>query len=160
MNIKTLGQFIHHRRKELDYTQSLLAQLAGVSRVTLSKLENSDLSELGVSKLFDIFRVLGLNVDVSADGKSISALEALCISSSVGYKRTLSPKSLMKALTSGTFEVRDMPLIATLLDEIPESLLSAAVLQTIQMQHVPAKKVWQHLRNWAVELKSPRSLWY
>lgn len=64
MGVLELGNFIRDRRKNLGITQPHLAELAGVSKNTLYKLENgqSNPSWEVVEKLID---VLGLELSIA-----------------------------------------------------------------------------------------------
>jgi transcriptional regulator with XRE-family HTH domain len=62
MNINELGMIIRDSRKEKQMTQAELSELLGMSRATLSALENGTISELGIRKVLAICSVLGLEL--------------------------------------------------------------------------------------------------
>lgn len=62
MNITELGAIIKDSRKEKHITQAALSEQLGMSRATLSALENGTVSELGIRKVMAICSVLGLEL--------------------------------------------------------------------------------------------------
>ena len=68
MDMEALGEAVKARRKTLKLTQEAVASANGMSRVTLSNLENGKLRELGVRKLMAICSTLGLEVTLKDAG--------------------------------------------------------------------------------------------
>ena len=64
MNILELGQTIRTARKQRNMTQTELTELLGISRATLSALENGTINEVGIRKVMAICSVLGLEISV------------------------------------------------------------------------------------------------
>jgi len=64
MNLVDIGQNIRERRKALNLTQAKVAELAGISRATLNKLETGAIMELGATRVLRVLTVLGLSVSV------------------------------------------------------------------------------------------------
>ena len=62
LKLYSIGSQIAFRRKAIGFTQSALADKAGVSRATLDALENGRLGELGFSKVANILSALGLEL--------------------------------------------------------------------------------------------------
>lgn len=62
MNINELGSTIRHSRKAKQMTQAELSERLGMSRATLSALENGTINELGIRKVIAICSVLGLEL--------------------------------------------------------------------------------------------------
>lgn len=62
--MQDLGEALRVRRKVLKLTQEAVAAPNGMSRVTLSNLENGKLPELGVRKLMALCATLGLELTV------------------------------------------------------------------------------------------------
>ena len=59
MSVAELGQTIRRLRKERGLTQQELAKLVGISRATLSGVENNTIPELGVRKYERLLNMLG-----------------------------------------------------------------------------------------------------
>src|SRR5450631_3354006 len=159
MNIKDIGLLVGKARASLGLSQDELAKFSGLSRVTINELENGALAELGVTKLAAVVSVLGLNLSATAGKEKKSGLSMAAVTASVSYKESMPPGALMKALVSGVYPPKFLPHIATLLDEAPIQLLVPAVKEASEKSGVAPKKIWQHLKHWASEMQSPRSLW-
>ncbi len=59
-----MGQAVRERRRALSLTQGQLVMQSGLSRATLSALENGQLAELGVNRLLRLLGALGLTLTV------------------------------------------------------------------------------------------------
>jgi HTH-type transcriptional regulator/antitoxin HipB len=64
MNFALTGQLIRDAREKSDLTQAELARRLGMSRATISRLENGTIEELGVRKLALLCDRLGLEIVV------------------------------------------------------------------------------------------------
>ena len=159
MNLFEIGALVQSRREQLGLTQLQLTRLAGLSRETVSQLEEGTLKELGVNKLLILFDLLGLDLASGQPKQLRHALQMASQSASVSYKTVMQPKELQTALVSGVVPVSLTAHIATFLDEAPLALLVAAVQEAAQRGRVPMKLIWQHLEQWAVEFQSPRAVW-
>ena len=62
MEIKEIGTEVAKARRERGLSQDKLAKASGVSRITISKLERGDISELGIRKLGRVLAVLSLEI--------------------------------------------------------------------------------------------------
>jgi HTH-type transcriptional regulator / antitoxin HipB len=65
MDISELGQAILLRRKKIQMSQAQLAAANGMSRATISALENGRLAELGVRKVLALCATLGLKLELT-----------------------------------------------------------------------------------------------
>ncbi len=59
-----IGEHIRRERKKHKMTQSRLAGLLGMSRATISQIENGTVQEIGVRKLIRILEILDLELRV------------------------------------------------------------------------------------------------
>ncbi len=59
-----LGEKIKTLRKEKKLSQTELAKKSGISRATLSKLENGNLTKISVATLDRVLGVLGFTIDI------------------------------------------------------------------------------------------------
>lgn len=64
-----IGERIRNRRKELRLTQAQLAEYVGISRVSLTKIENSDTANMSVNTAINLAKTLGLSLDYLLCGK-------------------------------------------------------------------------------------------
>lgn len=63
MKIYEIGESIRSLRKEHNLSQHELAEIAGISRMTLSKLENGKTSSVTINTLIRILERLGYEID-------------------------------------------------------------------------------------------------
>lgn len=64
MSVEELGKTIHQLRKERGLTQAELAAQVGISRATVSGIENNTIVELGVRKYERLLNALGHTLSV------------------------------------------------------------------------------------------------
>lgn len=62
MDWVAVGELIREARRKAGFTQAALAKAMGMSRATISRLENGVLEELGVRKLVNVCDRLGLEL--------------------------------------------------------------------------------------------------
>jgi transcriptional regulator with XRE-family HTH domain len=62
MNLLEVGDAIKRLRKERGVSQTQLAETVGISRATLSKIENSNLARISIVLINDILNHLGYEV--------------------------------------------------------------------------------------------------
>ena len=63
-----IGRQIRSERKRRKLSQADLAKLLGMSRATISQIENGTVQDVGVRKLIRILEVLGLELRVRSAG--------------------------------------------------------------------------------------------
>jgi transcriptional regulator with XRE-family HTH domain len=69
MTLSELGQRLRTERKSRRLSQAELAQSLGMSRATISAIENGTVAEIGVRKLMALATALGLELSVAARGE-------------------------------------------------------------------------------------------
>src|SRR5262249_23833115 len=131
MRIQDLAQDIRRARVARGWTQAKLAEQAGVSRVTLSLLENGRLPDLGVRKVLAVLDSLGLDVSVEPDGhpRRRDYVRMACTTASVSFKSSLTEDELINALVTGKVPTRRSAHIRVLLDEAPPALLNGLIAE-------------------------------
>lgn len=72
MNLLELGDSVKKLRKEKKLTQEQLASMAGISRATLSKLENGQIAQVSIVVLNDILNHLGYEIDIKPSNPFIT----------------------------------------------------------------------------------------
>lgn len=75
--LSSIGSEIAKKRKALAWSQSELAQKAGVSRATLDALENARTGEIGYSKITKLLSALGLEFKLQEAGSKRPTLDEL-----------------------------------------------------------------------------------
>jgi transcriptional regulator with XRE-family HTH domain len=64
MTLEDIGAKLREARKARQLSQGALAQSLGMSRATVSGLENGTIGEIGIRKLMALATLLGLEVSV------------------------------------------------------------------------------------------------
>lgn len=62
MDMQLLGQTLRDARKQQSLTQADLGERVGLSRATLSGIENGSITEVGIRKVMALCAVLGLEL--------------------------------------------------------------------------------------------------
>jgi HTH-type transcriptional regulator/antitoxin HipB len=64
MHLETIGDIIREARRSAGRTQAELAASLGMSRATISAIENGTIQEIGVRKLAALCAAVGLDIHV------------------------------------------------------------------------------------------------
>lgn len=75
MDVLEIGQKLREARKSLGRTQAEIAAPLGMSRATVSAIENGTVSEIGVRKLMALCASLGLTLSVAPRDQRPTLLE-------------------------------------------------------------------------------------
>ncbi len=76
MDIDSIGQALRLARKQRRLTQAAVSELVGMSRATLSGIENGTVTEIGIRKVMALCSVLGLELTVQVMSPRRSNLQA------------------------------------------------------------------------------------
>ena len=131
LKLEELGQTIRRARLARGWTQAQLAHTAGLTRVTLSQLENGLIRDLGVRKLTALLTHLdlALNVDALPDRRPPDFLRLASTAASVSFKTSLTEPELQRALLTGKVPAARRPHLRSLLEEAPLALLDGLIAQ-------------------------------
>jgi len=77
MDLIELGERVKAARKSKGWSQTKLAQAAGVSRARLEALENARLAEMGIKHLLRILNALDLDLRLTQLNRGRPTLEDL-----------------------------------------------------------------------------------
>ena len=162
-----IREAVWKRRKEIGLSQRALAELAGLSRVTVVQLERGTLKDLSLSRVGALLNALGLNLNVSpahdrprkTNVPATSPIELAARTASVSYVDRLAPQDLMTSLASGVLPEGHEPHMGALLDEAPVSLLAKVVEQLHAQRGLPRESLWMNMRRMALALKTTRDFW-
>ncbi len=69
MYLDEIGELIGKARKSKKLTQAYLASQLGMSRATISKIENGTIPEIGIRKVLSLCTALGLSLVVQEKTK-------------------------------------------------------------------------------------------
>ena len=72
MILSELGETIRRLRKEKGFSQENLALQAGISRATLSKLENGYIANISIVVVNQILSLLGYELDIKTSNPFIT----------------------------------------------------------------------------------------
>lgn len=90
-SMQELGQTIRASRKEKQMTQAELSELLGMSRATLSALENGTVREVGIRKVMAVCSVLGLELVAQPIRQQRPTLHSL-VDEAEQHKRNMAAK--------------------------------------------------------------------
>jgi transcriptional regulator with XRE-family HTH domain len=77
MDLVELGERVKAARKSKGWSQTKLAQAAGISRARLEALENTRLAEMGIKHLLRILNALDLDLRLTQLNRGRPTLEDL-----------------------------------------------------------------------------------
>lgn len=160
--LQELGTLARKRRLDIGLSQDALARLAGLSRATVSGLENGTLNNLASTRLEALANALGLTVGVlrrppPAPGQALADAAQVA---SVPYKTALPPRVLQDALIQGTAPPGFIPHLRGLLEEAPTAMLVDMAEELEREQGVEVRATWDRMRRLARVLGCKRALWH
>ena len=77
MNLGDLGKSVRLARKQKQWTQAELGEQLGMSRATVSALENGTINEIGIRKVIALCSLLGLELQVQTRQTKRPTLQTL-----------------------------------------------------------------------------------
>lgn len=69
MILEILGKEIKHLRKQKNWSQDDLEQYSGITKRTISKMENGFIEEVGIKKVEMILDLLGMEFAIRPKGR-------------------------------------------------------------------------------------------
>ena len=69
MNLFKLGQDIKKMRQHKKWSQNTLEQYSGITKRTISKIENGFMDEVGIKKVAIILDLLGMELSLRPKGR-------------------------------------------------------------------------------------------
>ncbi|MBD3824081.1 MAG: helix-turn-helix domain-containing protein [Epsilonproteobacteria bacterium] len=69
MQLDELGREIQKLRKEQKYSQADMERFSGITKRTLSKIENGFIDEIGIKKVAIILDLLGYELSIRPKGR-------------------------------------------------------------------------------------------
>lgn len=103
MYLIELGQKLRQLRKAAGLTQAQLAQLAGVARETLSRVENGSYNDLGIKKMITLLELVGGELFVQSRAKRAAPdfVRRAVSAANISHKERLHGDELIQALVTG-----------------------------------------------------------
>lgn len=158
MNLQQIGAAVKQKRTQFGLLQEQVANLVGLSRVTVNQLENGTLKDLGFVKLTAVLELLGIGLAAQEASSLKSALAVAARSVSTSYRDILTPELLSNALRSGTVPSRFQPHLMAFLEETPVPVMVKAIAEAADPA-TPASKIMKNLQNLAREWQVCREIW-
>lgn len=158
MRIQELGSQIRKARMAQRLTQAALADKAGISRETLSLLENGLIKELGFRKVLSLLKALGLEISLQQgmQPRRPDFVRMACTTANVSLRNALTEDELIDALVSGKVPEGRSTHLRTLFDEAPLSLLNG--LATEASRWIPPGKLEKNLEQLTSEVRAARKV--
>lgn len=162
-----ISQAIKTRRSDMGLTQSRVASLSGLSRVTINQIENGTIKDLSLTRTARLLDALGLTLEISparpdkavARRQTTPALVLAARTASVSYRAVLPPELLRSALLGHEIPLEFQPHLNTLLEEASVALLSRLVDELHKDSGIAPAELWARMRSTALSLGSRRELW-
>lgn len=131
MHLHQLSHRIREARQEKGLTQAALADLAGLSRVTINQIENGVVADIGLRKFQRVLDGVGLTLEAAPRPTRMAKdfLVMLCTTANTSHRNAMGPDDLARALLSGRVPKGYAPHLRTALDEAPRSVLAGALEQ-------------------------------
>ncbi|CAN7744827.1 helix-turn-helix transcriptional regulator [Variovorax sp. LjRoot84] len=161
--LNELATLVKRQRAEMGLTQERLAELAGLSRVTINQLETGKIGNLSLINAEQLANVVGYGLGVIGVRKAkddvSQALEIAAKTASVSYTDPIPPETLRLAILHGVVAPNYIPQLRVLLDEAPVGVLSDITRQLEREDGVRPRSTWQKMRQLAAALGCTRGIW-
>ncbi|WP_235844917.1 helix-turn-helix domain-containing protein [Cupriavidus agavae] len=157
---------IQRKRQALGISQQRLADMAGLSRQSLSGIERGTVN-VTLDNLVRLLDVLGLSISIedpelerAARGKPPNALRMAAWGANVSYAGDFTPELLDAALASGEVPQGFRAHVAQVLDEAPLQLIVKAVAEVAAQHGRKPAEIWRNLHRLAKATTATRDgLW-
>lgn len=166
--LQELATAVRTRRTEMGLTQAALAELSGLSRATISQVEQGTVNDLGLGRTEKLLGALGLAIGITHPQArpsgprrtgTRSPLTIAAASTHTSTRTSITPKQIADALSTGRLLPRLEPQMLIFLDELPLALLAAVVDQVHEERGTARETQWSSIRKFARQLKSHRAQW-
>lgn len=158
MKLQEIGAAVKQKRAQLGLLQEQVANLVGLSRVTVNQLENGTLKDLGYVKLNAVLDVLGIDLAAQESTGLKNGLAIAARSASTSYRAVLSAGDLAAVLRTGDVPPQFRPHIMAFLEEAPLPVMVKAVTEAASAD-APSSKIMKNLQHLAKEWHVCREVW-
>lgn len=158
MKLQEIGAAVKQKRAQLGLLQEQVANLVGLSRVTVNQLENGTLKDLGYAKLNAVLDVLGIDLTAQESTGLKNGLAIAARSASTSYRAVLSASDLAAVLRTGEVLTQFQPHIMAILEEAPLPVMVKAVAEAANPE-APSSKIMKNLERLAKEWRVCREVW-
>lgn len=158
MNLQQIGTAVKQKRTELGLLQEQVGNLVGLSRVTVNRLENGTLNDMGYVKLNAILDLLGIGLAAQEGPNMKSGLAVAARSASTSYRVMLTPNALSRILRTGDVPQQFQAHLMAFLEETPLPVVVKAVAEAASAE-TPSSKIMKNLQHLAKEWHVCREVW-
>jgi len=156
MRLQDLAADIRAARTASGLTQAALAKRVGLSRETLSLLENGRAPDLGAKKIFALLDALGLGVAVESQLRRPDYVRMACATANVSFRHSLTEEELISALVTGKVPPDREAHIRALFEEAPATLLAGLASEAARW--TKPGKLQANLRKLATDVGATRKV--
>lgn len=152
MYLAEIGARLRRARKARQMTQAQLAAEVGIARATLSQLESGAVRELGFTKIQRLLAAVSLELLIG-EAPSVGTADPVALAAtagSTGFRESLEPDELLRALLTGTPPPRKSAHLRRLLEDSPPQVIRALVARLSSW--VERERLERGLRTLAAKL--------
>ena len=127
-----IGAAVRAERTRRGLSQAELAELAGLSRETVNRLERGGVADLGVAKLATLLGALGLELAVRARDprpRRVDHVRRATTSANVSHRDRLHADQLIAAMTTGRVPRARRALVRAALEEVSDATRDGLIAQ-------------------------------
>ena len=140
MHLIEIGQQLRQLRYEAGYSQAQLAQLAGLARETVNRIEKGTYNDLGVKKLLTLFSLVGGALVVQKAARQVPNYVARAVSTAnVSHAGRLHADELIQALVTGNVPPGREGHLQAALQELSEANVKGLIDQVGELSGNPQK---------------------
>lgn len=161
-----LGHAVRMRRSDMGLSQGLVAELSGLSRSTISALENGTINDLSLRRTQKLLEVLGLSMSIAqAQPRAARAIkppsppsDVAARSANVRYASQVTGNEIKAAVLERLVPQRAEANLRSLLEDAPVTLLARLVEQVHGESRAERRVVWDNMRKMARDLHVNRGI--
>lgn len=164
--LQELGNAVRTRRCDMGLSQSALAELSGLSRSTVSALENGTTNDLSLSRSQKLLEVLGLSLSIPeahprakrSTRPPSPAPELAARTANVRYSSQVTGNEIKDALLKLRVPRHAEANVRSLLEDAPVTLLARLVEQIHGESQADRAVVWSNMRKMARKMHVNRPI--
>lgn len=164
--LQELGNAVRTRRSDMGLTQSAVAELSGLSRSTVSALENGTIQDLSLNRTQRLLEVLGLSLSIpeahprakrSARPPSPPS-DLAARTANVSYSSQVTGDEIKDALLKFVVPRHAEANVRSLLEDAPVTMLARLVEQIHSESQADRAVVWGNMRKMARQMHVNRRI--
>ena len=164
--LQELGNAVRTRRSDMGLSQSAVAELSGLSRSTVSALENGTIHDLSLNRTQRLLEVLGLSLAIpeahpraKRAAKPLSPPSELAArTANVSYSSQVTGAEIKDALLKRVVPQHVEANVRSLLEDAPVTMLARLVEQLHGESRADRAVVWGNMRKMARKMHVNRRI--